>query len=98
MIARHWQIPDFVYDQQSWRHKWRNRFLSDGIDGLLDEKRSGRSSVINEETGKTSINTLSLTPISSSWLNAVEGWFAQLERRALYRGVFMSVTDYNQCH
>lgn len=33
------------------------------------------------------------TPTSSSWLNAVEGWFAQLERRALYRGVFTSVTE-----
>ena len=32
-----------------------------------------------------------LTPTSASWLNAVEGWFAQLERRALYRGVFTSV-------
>lgn len=31
---------------------------------------------------------LHFTPTSSSWLNAVEGWFAQLERRALYRGVF----------
>jgi len=26
-------------------------------------------------------------------LNAVEGWFAQLERRALYRGVFNSVPE-----
>ena len=33
------------------------------------------------------------TPTSASWLNAVEGWFAQLERRALYRGVFTSVND-----
>lgn len=33
------------------------------------------------------------TPTSSSWLNAVEGWFAQLERRALYRGVFSGVQD-----
>lgn len=33
------------------------------------------------------------TPTSSSWLNAVEGWFSQLERRALYRGVFTSVGD-----
>lgn len=31
------------------------------------------------------------TPTSASWLNAVEGWFSQLERRALYRGVFTSV-------
>lgn len=33
------------------------------------------------------------TPTSASWLNAVEGWFAQLERRALYRGVFTSVAE-----
>ncbi|NYZ70222.1 IS630 family transposase, partial [Endozoicomonas sp. SM1973] len=33
------------------------------------------------------------TPTSSSWLNAVEGWFAQLERRSLYRGVFTSVKE-----
>ena len=36
---------------------------------------------------------LHFTPTSSSWLNAVEGWFAQLERRALYRGVFTSVSE-----
>jgi len=35
------------------------------------------------------------TPTSSSWLNAVEGWFAQLERRSLYRGVFSSVSELN---
>jgi transposase len=32
------------------------------------------------------------TPTSSSWLNAVEGWFGQLERRSLQRGVFTNVT------
>lgn len=31
------------------------------------------------------------TPTSASWLNAVESWFSQLERRALHRGVFTSV-------
>lgn len=36
------------------------------------------------------------TPTSASWLNAVEGWFAQLERRALYRGVFSSVAELQQ--
>lgn len=36
------------------------------------------------------------TPTSSSWLNAVEGWFAQLERRALYRGVHTSVKELNE--
>jgi transposase len=33
------------------------------------------------------------TPTSASWLNAVEGWFAKLERRALTRGRFNSVED-----
>jgi transposase len=33
------------------------------------------------------------TPTSASWLNAVEGWFGQLERRALYRGIFCSVKE-----
>ncbi|MGW8462131.1 IS630 family transposase [Pseudomonas sp. CLCA07] len=36
---------------------------------------------------------LHFTPTIASWLNAVEGWFAQLERRALYRGAFTSVAD-----
>lgn len=35
---------------------------------------------------------LHFTPTSASWLNAVESWFSQLERRALYRGVFTNVT------
>jgi len=35
---------------------------------------------------------LHFTPTSASWLNAVESFFSQLERRALYRGVFTSVT------
>jgi transposase len=36
------------------------------------------------------------TPTSASWLNAVEGWFAQLERRSLYRGIFTSVQELRQ--
>ena len=36
---------------------------------------------------------LHFTPTSASWLNAVEGWFSQLERRAIYRGVFTSVKE-----
>jgi transposase len=33
------------------------------------------------------------TPTSASWLNAVESWFSQLERRALYRGIFTNVLE-----
>ena len=36
---------------------------------------------------------LHFTPTSASWLNAVETWFGQVERRALRRGVFTSVTE-----
>jgi len=34
---------------------------------------------------------LHFTPTSASWLNAVEGWFSQLERRSIRRGIFTSV-------
>ena len=34
-----------------------------------------------------------LPPTSSSWLNAVEGFFAKLSRRRLKRGVFRSVHE-----
>jgi transposase len=37
--------------------------------------------------------TFHFTPTSSSWLNAVEGFFARLSRRRLKRGVFCSVVD-----
>lgn len=33
------------------------------------------------------------TPTSASWLNAVESWFSQLERRSIHRGVFTSVHE-----
>ncbi len=36
---------------------------------------------------------LHFTPTSASWLNAVETWFGPLERRALRRGRFTSVTE-----
>jgi transposase len=37
--------------------------------------------------------TFHFTPTSSSWLNAVEGFFAKLSRRRLKRGVFRSVRE-----
>jgi transposase len=36
---------------------------------------------------------LHFTPTSASWLNAVETWFSVLERRAVHRGIFTSVSD-----
>ena len=37
--------------------------------------------------------TFHFTPTSSSWLNAVEGFFAKLTKRRLKRGVFHSIVD-----
>jgi transposase len=37
--------------------------------------------------------TFHFTPTSSSWLNAVEGFFAKLTNRRLKRGVFTSIVD-----
>jgi transposase len=37
--------------------------------------------------------TFHFTPTSASWLNAVEGFFANLTRKRLRRGVFRSVAD-----
>lgn len=37
--------------------------------------------------------TFHFTPTSSSWLNAVEGFFAKLTRRRLQHGVFHSLVD-----
>jgi len=36
---------------------------------------------------------LHFTPTSSSWLNLIESWFAQLSRKQLQRGAFVSVED-----
>jgi transposase len=37
--------------------------------------------------------TFQFTPTSASWLNAVEGFFANLTRKRLRRGVFRYVAD-----
>ncbi|WP_374223568.1 IS630 family transposase [Arthrobacter sp. ISL-30] len=36
------------------------------------------------------------TPTSGSWLNLVEVWFGIIERQAIHRGTFTSVTDLNR--
>ncbi len=36
---------------------------------------------------------LHFTPTYSSWINQVERWFAELQRRCLERGVFCSLDD-----
>lgn len=60
---------------------------------ILDNSSTHRTQAVKEWLEKHPRFKLHFTPTSAFWLNAVEGWFAQLERRALYRGVFSSVAE-----
>ena len=60
---------------------------------ILDNLSSHKTPAVQEWLASRPRIHLHFTPTSSSWLNAVEGWFAQLERRALYRGIFTSVPE-----
>ena len=60
---------------------------------ILDNSSTHKTAAIKQWLEKHPPFKLHFTPISASWLNAVEGWFAQLERRALYWGTFTSVAD-----
>lgn len=67
-----------------------------------DYKRHGTTTLFAALTSSTApsssaicsaIAAFHFTPTSASWLNAVEGFFANLTRRRLERGVFRSVVD-----
>jgi transposase len=60
---------------------------------ILDNLSAHKTPEVQKWQGANPDVHFHFTPTSSSWLNAVEGWFAQLERRSLYRGVFTSVTE-----
>ena len=60
---------------------------------ILDNLSAHKTEAIRKWVASRPRIHLHFTPTSSSWLNAVEAWFAQLERRALYRGVFTSVPE-----
>jgi len=60
---------------------------------ILDNLSAHKTTAVNDWLEKHPRVHFHFTPTSASWLNAVEGWFSQLERRALYRGVLTSVKD-----
>jgi transposase len=60
---------------------------------ILDNSSTHKTAAVRAWLEKHPRFKLHFTPTSASWLNAVEGWFAQLERRALYRDAFSSVAD-----
>ena len=59
---------------------------------ILDNSSTHKTAEVKAWLEKHPRIILHFTPTSASWLNAVEGWFSQLERRAIYRGIFNSVT------
>lgn len=58
---------------------------------ILDNSSTHKTADVQDFLSRRPRFHLHFTPTSASWLNAVESWFAQLERRSLYRGVFTSV-------
>lgn len=60
---------------------------------ILDNSSTHKTPDVKKWLAKHPRIILHFTPTSASWLNAVEGWFAQLERRAIYRGAFNSVKE-----
>ena len=60
---------------------------------ILDNSSTHKTPEVTKWLAKNPRITMHFTPTSASWLNAVESWFSQLERRALYRGIFTSVKE-----
>jgi len=58
---------------------------------ILDNSSTHNTAEVRRWLQKHPRYTLHFTPTSASWLNAVESWFSQLERRAIYRNAFTSV-------
>lgn len=66
---------------------------------IVDNSSTHQTKAITDWLEKHPRFHLHFTPTSASWLNAVETWFSQLERRSLYRGNFTSVEDLrNEIH
>ena len=58
---------------------------------ILDNSSSHKTPEVQKWLAQHQRFKFHFTPTSASWLNAVESWFSQLERRALERGIFTSV-------
>lgn len=60
---------------------------------ILDNSSTHKTAEVKAWVAKHPRFKLHFTPTSASWLNAVERWFASLERRALYRNAVGSVQE-----
>ena len=60
---------------------------------ILDNSSTHKTPEVKKWLAAHSRFIMHFTPTSASWLNAVESWFAQLERRSFHRGVFTNVKE-----
>ena len=60
---------------------------------ILDNNATHKTEEVRKWFARHPRIKLHFTTTSASWLNAVESRFSQLERRAMYRGVFCSVNE-----
>lgn len=60
---------------------------------VLDNSSTHKTKAVKSFLAKHPRFHFHFTPTSASWLNAVESWFSQLERRSIHRGVFTSVQE-----
>ncbi len=63
------------------------------VHAILDNYAAHKTPEVRRWLARHPRWTFHFTPTSSSWLNAVEGFFAKLSRRRLKRGTFHSVVD-----
>ena len=89
-------------NMQRHRHQEFIRFLNQierdvpegkAIHVILDNYCTHKHSKVRAWLARHPRWTFHFIPTSSSWLNAVEGFFAKLTRRRLKHGVFHSVVD-----
>lgn len=63
------------------------------VHAILDNYAAHKTPEVRRWLARHPRWTFHFTPTSSSWLNAVEGFFAKLFKRRLQRGVFCSLVD-----
>jgi transposase len=92
----------FGKNMQRHRHQEFIRFLNaleagipagKLVHAILDNYAAHKTPQVRRWLARHPRWTFHFTPTSSSWLNAVEGFFAKLTRRRLKHGVFTSVVD-----
>ncbi len=62
---------------------------------VMDNYAAHKKAEVNDLLQRNPRIHVHFTPTSGSWLNLVEVWFAIIERQAIHRGSFDSVTDLN---